>query len=124
MQRELLIGFGRGGDQFRQSGGPQQAARNARGKGRARERHDGKTDPKRIAAGRVGRIGRGVEKQIAQTLPRQMFNSFQMEADPAISAVSSLLLAAVLIGIGARFAAGRMRRSRLSPALQTRRGPR
>ena len=36
------------------------------------------------------------------TLPRQMFNSFQMEADPAISAASSLLLAAVLIGIGAR----------------------
>ena len=39
------------------------------------------------------------------TLPRQMFNSFQMEADPAISAASSLLLAAVLVVIGARWAA-------------------
>jgi putative spermidine/putrescine transport system permease protein len=34
-----------------------------------------------------------------------MFNSFQMEADPAISAASSLLLAAVLVVIGARWAA-------------------
>ncbi|HKU96718.1 MAG TPA: ABC transporter permease [Vineibacter sp.] len=39
------------------------------------------------------------------TLPRQMYNSFQMEADPAISAASSLLLAAVLAVIGARWAA-------------------
>lgn len=34
-----------------------------------------------------------------------LFNSFQMEADPAISAASSLLLAAVLVVIGARWAA-------------------
>ncbi len=46
------------------------------------------------------------------TLPRQMFNSFQMEADPAISAASSLLLAAVLAAIGARWAAGLVRRRR------------
>ena len=39
------------------------------------------------------------------TLPRQMFNSFQMEADPVISAASSLLLAAVLVVIGTRWAA-------------------
>ena len=41
-----------------------------------------------------------------------MFNSFQMEADPAISAASSLLLAAVLIGIGARFAANLVKNQR------------
>jgi putative spermidine/putrescine transport system permease protein len=39
------------------------------------------------------------------TLPRQMFISFQMEADPSISAVSTLLLAAVLGATGARLAA-------------------
>jgi putative spermidine/putrescine transport system permease protein len=39
------------------------------------------------------------------TLPRQMFVSFQMNADPSISAVSSLLLAAVLAATGARLAA-------------------
>jgi putative spermidine/putrescine transport system permease protein len=51
------------------------------------------------------------------TLPRQMFNSFQMEADPAISAASSLLLAAVLAAIGAQVAARLMRqRHRLRPA--------
>lgn len=43
------------------------------------------------------------------TLPRQMFNSFQMEADPAISAASSLLLAAVLAVMGARWAASLMK---------------
>lgn len=46
------------------------------------------------------------------TLPRQMFNSFQMEADPAISAASSLLLAAVLAALGARFAARLVRKQR------------
>jgi len=39
------------------------------------------------------------------TLPRQMFISFQMEADPAISAVSSLLFAAVLVAISTQLAA-------------------
>lgn len=38
------------------------------------------------------------------TLPRQMFNSFLMQADPVISAASSLLLAVVLAGIGAQLA--------------------
>ncbi len=51
----------------------------------------------------------------AATLPRQMFNSFQMEADPAISAASSLLLAAVLAGLGARAAARLVRRRRVHP---------
>jgi putative spermidine/putrescine transport system permease protein len=50
------------------------------------------------------------------TLPRQMFNSFQMEADPSISAASSLLLAAVLAAIGVQFAA-RLVRGRRSPIL-------
>jgi putative spermidine/putrescine transport system permease protein len=50
------------------------------------------------------------------TLPRQMFNSFQMEADPAISAASSLLLAAVLAAIGARWAGALVRRRRSSPS--------
>ncbi len=49
------------------------------------------------------------------TLPRQMFISFQMEADPAISAASSLLFAAVLAAIGAQLAVrlvrGRRQRS-------------
>lgn len=39
------------------------------------------------------------------TLPRQMYVSFQMEADPAISAASSLLLALVLAAIAAKLAA-------------------
>jgi putative spermidine/putrescine transport system permease protein len=47
------------------------------------------------------------------TLPRQMFNSFQMEADPSISAASSLLLAAVLAAIGAQIAARLVRSRRL-----------
>ncbi|UZF95633.1 ABC transporter permease [Bosea sp. NBC_00550] len=51
------------------------------------------------------------------TLPRQMFNSFQMEADPAISAASSLLLAAVLAGLGAQFAARLVRRQRPATTL-------
>lgn len=46
------------------------------------------------------------------TLPRQMFNSFQMEADPAISAASSLLLAAVLAVIGMQLAARLVRARR------------
>lgn len=50
------------------------------------------------------------------TLPRQMFNSFQMEADPAISAASSLLLAVVLAGIGAQLAT-RLVRNRRSARL-------
>jgi putative spermidine/putrescine transport system permease protein len=33
------------------------------------------------------------------TLPRQMFNSFRMEADPVISVASSLLFAAALAGV-------------------------
>ena len=36
------------------------------------------------------------------TLPRQMFNSFYMQADPVISAASSLLFAVVLAGVGGR----------------------
>lgn len=51
------------------------------------------------------------------TLPRQMFNSFQMEADPAISAASSLLFLAVLVIIGAQFIAGRIALSRKSASL-------
>ena len=50
------------------------------------------------------------------TLPRQMFNSFQMEADPAISAASSLLLAAVLAAIGSQAAARLVRGRHRSPA--------
>jgi putative spermidine/putrescine transport system permease protein len=46
------------------------------------------------------------------TLPRQMFNSFQMEADPVISAASSLLLAAVLAVIGMQMAARLVRARR------------
>jgi putative spermidine/putrescine transport system permease protein len=42
-----------------------------------------------------------------------MFNSFLMQADPVISAASSLLLAVVLAGVGAqlaaRFVSARMR---------------
>lgn len=34
------------------------------------------------------------------TLPRQMFNSFFMEADPVISAASSVLFGLVLLGVG------------------------
>jgi putative spermidine/putrescine transport system permease protein len=48
------------------------------------------------------------------TLPRQMFNSFQMEADPAISAASSLLFAAVLAAIGAQLATRLVRARRRS----------
>lgn len=55
-------------------------------------------------------IGIFISGRDSSTLPRQMYNSFQMEADPTISAVSSLLLAAVLSIIGARTAVGLMRR--------------
>ena len=34
------------------------------------------------------------------TLPRQMFNSFQMQADPVLSAASSVLFSLVLIAVG------------------------
>lgn len=53
------------------------------------------------------------------TLPRQMFVSFQIEADPAISAASSLLLAAVFIGIGVPLAA-RLVRGRERPIARSR----
>jgi putative spermidine/putrescine transport system permease protein len=49
------------------------------------------------------------------TLPRQMFNSFQMEADPAISAVSSSLFALVLAAIAVRFAVTLMHARRRAP---------
>lgn len=44
------------------------------------------------------------------TLPRQMFNSFRMEADPVISAASSFLLALVCAAILAPLAVGLVRR--------------
>lgn len=52
------------------------------------------------------------------TLPRQMFNSFRMEADPVISVASSLLLAAALVGVMVPVAVRSVRRalnSRPSP---------
>lgn len=55
-------------------------------------------------------IGIFISGRDSATLPRQMYNSFQMDADPAISAVSSLLLAAVLAAFGARWAVAAVRR--------------
>ena len=50
------------------------------------------------------------------TLPRQMFNSFQMQADPVLSAASSVLFSLVLIAVGMTgvVRALRSRRNRLS----------
>jgi putative spermidine/putrescine transport system permease protein len=49
------------------------------------------------------------------TLPRQMFNSFQMQADPVLSAASSVLFSLVLIAVGmtavVRSLRGRRRKS-------------
>lgn len=47
------------------------------------------------------------------TLPRQMFNSFQMQADPVLSAASSVLFSLVLIAVGVT-AAVRLLRGRRS----------
>lgn len=49
------------------------------------------------------------------TLPRQMFNSFSMDADPVIAAASSILFALVLAGVGMA-AAARLVRAKLAPA--------
>ena len=62
-------------------------------------------------------IGIFISGRDSATLPRQMYNSFQMDADPAISAVSSLLLAAVLAIFGMRWAAATVRR-RQTPQLK------
>lgn len=59
-------------------------------------------------------IGIFISGRDSATLPRQMYNSFQMDADPAISAVSSLLLAAVLIVFGARWAVASVRSRQLN----------
>jgi len=50
------------------------------------------------------------------TLPRQMFNSFQMQADPVLSAASSVLFSLVLIAVGMTSVvrAVRSRRNRFS----------
>lgn len=50
------------------------------------------------------------------TLPRQMFNSFQMQADPVLSAASSVLFGLVLIAVGMTSVvrAARSRRNRFS----------
>lgn len=59
-------------------------------------------------------IGIFISGRDSATLPRQMYNSFQMDADPAISAVSSLLLTAVLAVFAARWAVSSVRRRQTS----------
>lgn len=49
------------------------------------------------------------------TLPRQMFNSFQMQADPVLSAASSVLFSIVLIAVGASGAVRLIRSRRNRP---------
>ncbi|MGE3371465.1 MAG: ABC transporter permease [Rhizobiaceae bacterium] len=50
----------------------------------------------------------------AATLPRQMFNSFRMQADPTISAASSILLYAVAIAVLVPLVVGTVHRKQLS----------
>jgi putative spermidine/putrescine transport system permease protein len=53
----------------------------------------------------------------AETLPRKMFDSIRQEADPVIAVISTLLFAAVLIGLTAPLLARRRsRRARLGTA--------
>ncbi|MBS7705330.1 ABC transporter permease [Chelatococcus asaccharovorans] len=49
------------------------------------------------------------------TLPRQMFNSFLMQADPVLSAASSVLFTAVLIAVAVPAVMRAMRRRRPTP---------
>ncbi|MDI6025642.1 ABC transporter permease [Corticibacterium sp. UT-5YL-CI-8] len=56
-------------------------------------------------------IGLFISGRDAATLPRQMFNSFSMDADPVIAAASSILFGAVLACVGA-VAAARLVKSR------------
>jgi putative spermidine/putrescine transport system permease protein len=52
----------------------------------------------------------------AATLPRQMFNSFRMQADPVISAASSLLLYAAVIAVLLQVSVRSVRRRRAAAA--------
>jgi putative spermidine/putrescine transport system permease protein len=54
----------------------------------------------------------------AETLPRKMFDSIRQEADPVIAVISTLLFAAVIVGVTAPLVVARIRnrRARLSAA--------
>ena len=72
IDREFLVLRLRGGDEFGQTDGAQQAGCDPAGKGVAGAGQDRQAGPERIAGCGVGVVGEGVQKEAGEPLPRQM----------------------------------------------------